>query len=158
MSTAEGGTPLRIGAWARGGTLVGLVAAHRDGEVTLFDPAARQMTRVPEAVVAPVPAGAVRVTVSVDLPLAHGLDEEDVRRWVATLIDPVLRERAYAALAEAGLDEGAALPDVRVDVRTPESTGAICLCGARTPAPDGVAIACPACGRQAVSRPTGTVS
>lgn len=155
MSSLEDGAPPRMGAWARAGALVGLVAATRDGEVTLFDPAARQVTRVPEADITLVPAGAVRVTVSIDLPLAHGLDEDDLRRWVACLTDPLLRERAYAALAEAGLDEGAALPDVRVDVRTPESAGAICLCGARTPAPDGVSIACPACGRQAVSRPGG---
>jgi len=155
VSAEDGATPVRMGAWARAGALVGLVAASRDGQVTLFDPAARQMTRVPEAEVTLVPAGAVRVTLSVDLPLAHGLNEDDLRRWLASLTDPVLRERAYAALAEAGLDEGAALPVVRVDVATPESTGAICLCGARTPAPDGVAIACPACGRQAVSRPAG---
>jgi len=142
-----------MGAWARAGGLVGLVAASRDGEVTLFDPAARQMTRVPQAEVTLIPAGAVQVTLSVDLPLAHGLAEDDLRRWLATLTDPVLRERAYAALAEAGLDEGAALPVVRVDVRTPPSAGAICLCGARTPLADGVTVACPACGRQAVSRP-----
>lgn len=143
----------RVGSWARSGALVGLVARRRDGQVTLFDPAARRMADVASADVEAVPAAAVTVTATVDLPLAHGLDEEEVRRWFATLVDPALRERARAALAEAGLDEGAALPAARLDVRSFEGSGAVCLCGARVPAPPGAALACPACGREAVAAP-----
>lgn len=144
---------LRTGTWVRTGNVIGLVAAVDDGQVTVFDPANRVQIVAPRAAVARVPAGAVTVTVSVDLPLAHGLDEADVRRWVGSLTDEVVRERAYAALAAAGLDEGGSLPLPRVDVRAVAGPGAICLCGARTPAPDGTAVPCSACGRQAVSRP-----
>lgn len=144
---------LRLGTWARSDAAVGIVAAVTDDEVALFHPGERQVARVPRETVEVLPAGAVTVTATVDLPLAHGLGEDDVRRWVASLMDDVVRERAYAALAAEGLDEGTVLPGVRVDVAAQVSSGAVCLCGARVPAPDGAALACPSCGRQAVARP-----
>lgn len=137
---------MRLGAWGRSGGFIGLVAGREGDEVTLFDPAARQATRVEATTVEPVPAGAVTVTLRVDLPLAHGLAEDDLRRWVASLVDGVLRERACEALAEAGLDEGAALPPVAVEVRAAEGDAALCLAGHRT----AVAGACGTCGRDAV--------
>ncbi len=144
---------LLLGSWARAGSFVGLVV-KADGEtVSLFDPGERQRLDAPTATVQALPAGGVTVTVTVDVPLPHGVDESTVRRWVASLTDPMLRELAYAALAEAGLDEGAALPDARVTV-APLASGTVCLCGARTPAPAGSEIVCTNCGRLAVGAPT----
>jgi hypothetical protein len=143
---------LIVGGWARSGGIVGLVAAVDGEHVTLFDPGERTRTTVARVEAEPVPAGAVTVSVSVDLPVPHGIDEHSLRRWVASLTDPVLRDRAAAALTESGLDEGAALPDVRVDVR-PVASGSVCLCGARTPAPAGVELRCTNCGRLAVGAP-----
>jgi hypothetical protein len=144
---------LRLGAWARSGGLVGVVAAVDDDGVALFDPGARQLARVPLSEVEPVPAGAVTVTVTVDLPVPHGIDEASLRRWVGSLTDLDLRDRAAAALREQGLDPGVALPDARIAVRAVEGTAAVCLCGARVPAPAGAALACPSCGREAVGAP-----
>ncbi|MDQ3528968.1 MAG: hypothetical protein M3425_03310 [Actinomycetota bacterium] len=144
---------LRIGSWAKSGQLIGLVAAMDDDTVTLFDPGQRQQAQVPRSLAEAVPAGAVTVTVRVQLPVPHGVDEGVLRRWVATLTDEVVRERAYAALAEAGLDEGAALPVTSVDVE-PVASGTVCLCGARTPAPPGTQLQCVSCGRTAVAAPT----
>ena len=144
---------LLLGTWARSGNMIGLVAAVDGERVTLFDPAERHRADVARTTVQAVPAGAVAVTVSVELPLPHGVEETAVRRWVATLLDPVLRERAYAALMEAELDGGAAVPSPRVDVRA-VGGGAVCLCGARLPAPAGAEIACSNCGRLAVGPPT----
>lgn len=145
--------PLLPGTWARSGAFVGVVAAQDDDGVALFDPAQRQLLRAPAAEVEAVPAGAVTVTVTLDVPLAHGLAEDDLRRWVATLVDGLLRERAGDALRDAGLDDGAALPPVAVEVRAAEGDEARCLAGHRTPSPDGAPRACPVCGRQAVPPP-----
>ena len=144
----------RLGSWVRTGNLVGVVAAVEDGAVAVFDPASRQLTRVDRDEVEAVPSGAVTVRAEVDLPLAHGLDESDVRRWLAALVDPVVRERSTEVLRGEHLDVGVALPAVRVTVQAAERGGAVCLCGQRVPAPDGAALVCPACGRQAVARPT----
>lgn len=144
---------LLLGSWARSGGFVGLVVALDGEAVTLFDPGERQRLDAARKDVQPVPAGGVTVTVTVDLPLPHGLDETTVRRWVASLTDMTLRERAYAALSEAALDEGAALPDARITVN-PVTSGTVCLCGARTPAPAGAEIRCSNCGRLAVGPPT----
>ena len=144
---------LRLGSWARTGNMVGLVAAIDGDEVTLFDPGERHQARVPLAEVQAVPAGGVRVTVSVDLPLPHGIGEPALRRWVAALTDDVVRDHAHAALTEAGLDPGAALPSVRLDVRPVES-GTGCLCGQKMPAPAGAELACMNCGRTAVGPAT----
>lgn len=151
----SGGTngDLRLGAWARAGAFVGLVARIEGGEVTLFHPGERQQTTVPRTQVEPVPAAAVTVTATVDIPLAHGLEEAEVRRWVGALVDETLREQARAVLAEAGMDEGAALPSVRLSVAPMDGGGVVCLCGRKAPAPDGAALPCPRCGREAVAPP-----
>ena len=146
---------LLLGGWARSGQFVGLVVAADGETVTLFDPGERHRLDAPRADVEALPAGGVTVTVRVDLPLPHGVDETTLRRWVASLTDLTLRERAYAALAEAGLDEGAALPDARLTV-DPIDHGTVCLCGARTPAPAGAELVCSNCGRLAVGAPTST--
>jgi hypothetical protein len=143
----------RLGSWARSGQLVGLVVALADDEVTIFDPGERISATVPLGEAETVPAGAVTVTVTADLPLPHGVAEPALRRWVASLLDETVRERAYAALTEAGLDPAAALPATRMDVRPMEGTVAICLCGAKVPAPPGARLACPSCGREAVGPP-----
>jgi hypothetical protein len=143
----------RLGSWARSGQLVGLVARVHDGEVTIFDPGERISATVPFREAEAVPAGAVTITVTVDLPLPHGVAEPALRRWVASLLDETTRERAYAVLTEAALDPGAALPAARIDVRPMDGTGAICLCGAKVPAPAGARVVCPSCGRQAVGPP-----
>ena len=145
--------PPRLGTWVRAGQRVGLVARADGDEVTLFFPGERQMAVSPLGAVEAVPAGAVRVTATVDLPLAHGLGEDLLRRWVAALLDETLRERAHAALQEAQLDPGAALPGVGLTVTPAEPQGAVCLCGAVTPAAEGEGVACARCGRQAVARP-----
>ncbi|HEY8339051.1 MAG TPA: hypothetical protein VIK95_04235 [Egibacteraceae bacterium] len=145
---------MRLGTWARSGEIVGIVAAVRDGVATLFDPGDRRVTTVGVGDLEPVPAGAVETTVTVALPLPHGLGEDTLRRWLATLTDPVLRERATEALEDAGLDAAAVLPQARVEVRAAApGSGARCLCGVVTPAEDGTAVACQACGRQAVAPP-----
>lgn len=144
---------LRLGTWARAKGLVGLVAAVDGNEVTLFQPGDRQVVTAPRDEIELVPAGGVTVTLRVDLPLPHGMGEDTVRRWVASLADPVLRERAASALREAGLDAGAALPQVHTDVGPAATSGAVCLCGARTPAPPGTTVPCAQCGRQATSAP-----
>lgn len=155
--TSEGTPPgPRLGSWARSGGLVGLVAAVDDAAITLFDPGERQMATVARSAVESVPVGAVTVTVTLDLPVPHGIDETVLRRWVASLTDLSLRDRAAAVLTEQGLDVGAALPDARFSVRAMETSGAICLCGAKVPAPDGARVTCPACGREAVGPPLRT--
>ncbi len=143
----------RLGAWVRAENVIGLVAALEGDEVSVFDPIARVVTRVPADAAVALPAGAVTVSVSVDVPLPHGLEEDGVSRWVGALVDPLVRERAREALGDAGLDEGAALPPVRISVDPAAGGGAVCLAGHRTPAPDGSSLACPGCGREAVARP-----
>ena len=143
---------LLLGGWARSGSFVGLVVAVDGESVTLFDPAERQMTKVVRAEVEAVPAGGVTLTVTVDLPVPHGIGEPALRRWVASLTDDTLRERAHAALKEQGLDEGAALPAARVSVM-PVTNGTVCLCGSRMPAPPGAEMVCTNCGRLAVGPP-----
>jgi hypothetical protein len=155
MSAAGEGSAVqpRLGSWARAAGLVGLVAAVDADSVTLFDPGERTMAHVARGEVEAVPAGAVTVTVTVDLPVPHGVDEQSLRRWAAALTDLTTRERAAQVLAEQGLDPGAALPNARVSVRAMEGTTAICLCGAKVPAPEGARLPCPACGREAVGAP-----
>ncbi|MPZ73280.1 MAG: hypothetical protein GEU74_08635 [Nitriliruptorales bacterium] len=143
---------LLLGTWARTGAFVGLVVAVDGESVSLFDPAERQVASAARADVQAVPAGGVNVTVAVDLPVPHGIDESALRRWVAALTDDTLRERAHAALIEQGLDEGAALPAARVSV-APVPNGTVCLCGSRMPAPAGAEMVCSSCGRLAVGPP-----
>lgn len=154
QSDAKGYIP-RLGSWARARGFVGIVADADAESVTLFDPGARQLTEVPRHEAAVVPTGAVTVSVRMDVPIPHGLPEETLRRWLASLADDRLRRQAGSALRDAGIDEGAALPPVRFDAEAATTSGAVCLCGTRTPAPEGGKVACRACGREAVARPPG---
>lgn len=141
-------TAPRLGAWARADGIIGVVARVADGRVTLFDPGQRRQHTVATDVLEHVPSAAVQVTTTVAVPLPHGLDETDLRRWVAMLTDPVLRDRARQALRDEQLDAGVTLPEVTVTA-TPLTDGALhCLCGAATPLGDSHAGACPRCGRQ----------
>lgn len=137
------------GTWARVDGFVGLVARSDGDRVTLLDPGGRQQREVGVGELEVVPAAAVRVTLSVDLGVPHGLSESSLRRWVALLADPVLRRRAADVMTESGLDGGAALPEVAMDARALSDGLARCLCGRATPTAVGVAIACPDCGRPA---------
>ena len=141
--------PPLLGTWVRAGGMLGVVARVEGTRITLFDPGRRQQREVPLNQVQVVPTAALRVTVRLDLPVAHGLDEHSLRRWTAMLIDPVLRERAAEALGDAGLDDGVTLPGMTVDAQPSDDDQARCLCGATTPADAGVPVACQACGRQA---------
>lgn len=143
----------RLGQWGKAGELVGLVAAVDGDEVTLFDPATRRQTTLSAASVTPLPAGAVRVTVSATLPVPHGVGEDELRRWMGSLADDRVRDRALAALADAGLDDGAARPPVDVEV-TVSDTGA-CLCGEACDLEPGAAGPCRRCGRQAAGPARG---
>lgn len=143
----------RLGAWCRADGMVGVVARVDGDRVTVFDPAQRREHEVAASAVTAVPTAAVRITTSVDLPVPHGLDEHDLRRWIAMLTDPVLRERAGAALAAAGLDPGVTLPQVSVTATALDDGASRCLCGtttaSATTAPAGASPpACPTCGRQ----------
>jgi hypothetical protein len=145
----DDGGRVRLGAWVRTGPVVGVVAGRSGDDVTVFDPGGRRRQDSSVGALTPVPAAAVQVTVTLDLPLAHGLDEADLRRWVAMLVDPVLRDRAAAALREAGLDDGVTLPVADVTASVLRDGLARCLCGATQPARPGVAPAeCAECGRQ----------
>jgi hypothetical protein len=144
---------LLLGAWARSGGFVGLVVAMDAEKVTLFDPGERQVMNAAPAEIEPVPAGGVTVTVSVDLPVPHGVSEATLRRWIAALADDTLRARAQQALSEQGLDDGATLPAARFFV-VPVTNGTVCLCGSRIPAPPGTEMVCTNCGRLAVGPPT----
>lgn len=142
----------RPGTWARADGFIGVVARADEHETTLFDPGRRLQRTAATAAITRVPAAAVRVTATIDLPLAHGLDETDLRRWLAMLIDPVLRERAADALVAAGLDIGVTLPHATVTASAHDDGSARCLCGASVPGPAGPGGAdlapCPVCGRQ----------
>lgn len=138
---------MRVGQWARSGGLTGLVVAVDGPEVALFDPADRQLARVPVDTAEPLPAGAVAITLRLELPLPHGLGEDALRRWAATLVDEVLRERAGDALAEAGLDRGPALAAVSVDLRP--AAGHRCVAGHETQTDGAAPVACQTCGREA---------
>jgi hypothetical protein len=138
-----------LGSWAQADGFIGLVAHRDEHHVTLFDPGRRQQRQAAHDLVQPVPAAAVRISMTVDLPLPHGLNEESLRRWVALLVDPVLRERAAEAMAEAGLDGGAAQPQISFDAAALTDGLARCLCGATTPAVPGIAVTCNVCHRQA---------
>lgn len=164
--------PLRLGSWVRtggartggvgtggvptggpgAGGITGLVVRVSGDDVTVFEPGERRTATVPAADAQPVPAAAVRVTVTADLPLPHGVGEETLRRWLAVLTDPVLRTRAVEVLTEAGLDPAPGLPPVEMALSPAAGEDAVCLCGASTPS-DGDAVACATCDRLAVPPP-----
>ena len=66
----------------------------------------------------------------------------------------MLRTRGAEAARDAGLDDGAFLPQTRTQVTRPPQSGALCLAGHRVPSPDGAVVVCPTCGRPAAARPT----
>lgn len=137
-----------VGSWVRAEGVVGVVAAVAAGTVTVFAPGPRRSVVAAADAVEVVPAGAVTIRSTVTLPVPHGLDEPDLRRWVAALLDPVLRERAATALSDAGLDQGSAEAEVDVEVIAPSGDALVCLAGHRSSGAQPRA--CPACGRPAV--------
>ena len=142
-----------LGSWVRAGGVTGVVSGVHGDTVSVFEPSERRMATVQRADVEPVPAAAVRVTLTVDLPLPHGVGEDSLRRWVGALTDPVLRERAQEALQAADQDIGAALPTVDVTLTPSEGPAAVCLCGARTDPQGAASVRCASCGRVAVAPP-----
>ncbi|CAN5855400.1 hypothetical protein BH24ACT15_BH24ACT15_18010 [soil metagenome] len=101
-----------IGTWVRAGGFVGIVSKIEpgpDGEpetLVVFNHGDRQIIRATLGAVQALPTGRVRVAVRHEVDVPHGLSEEALSRWLAALIDPVLRERARESLEEAGLDRG----------------------------------------------------
>lgn len=170
-------SPLLPGAWARAEGVVGVVAAVDADGVAVFSPVDRRVARVPAEAVELLPAGGVTAEVTLTLPLPHGLSEAELRRWLAALIDPVLRERAAEALRAAGLDTATAEPSADVVLREADAGGIVCVAGHRSamtaspaaPGPDaelpagagvaaaesspGAAVPCPECGRAAYPPP-----
>lgn len=118
---------MKIGSWARAEGVVGIVSKlDPDGTVTVFNPGDRQMIVVPSARCQPLPTGTVEATITVRLDVPHGLGEDSMTRWVAALVDPVLRTNARAALEEQGMDVGAFAiePSVEVvEVAQPDAEG-----------------------------------
>jgi hypothetical protein len=109
---------MEIGTWARVGDLVGLVVhVGDDGTTTVFNPGDRRATTVPAGGAQGLPSGRVEVTATVQLDVPHGLGEAALHRWVAALLDPVLRERATTSLSDAGYDLGPLRHEVAVEVR-----------------------------------------
>lgn len=108
---------MNIGSWARADGVVGIVSkVDPDGTVTVFNPGDRQMIVVPTAKCQPLPTGTVEARITVRLDVPHGLAEESMTRWVAALVDPVLRANARAALEEQGMDVGAFAIEPSVEV------------------------------------------
>lgn len=109
---------MEIGTWARAGGLVGMVSRiDPDGTVTLFNPGDRQIVKASRAAVQTLPTGMIEARVALRMVVPHGLNDDSMRRWLATLIDPVLRERAVESLREMGLDPMAMELQPRVEVR-----------------------------------------
>lgn len=111
-----------IGTWVRAGGFVGIVSKVEQGPdgqsdtLVVFNPGDRQMIRATPGAVQALPTGRVRVAVQHEVDVPHGLSEEALTRWLAALIDPVLRERARERLAEAGLDGGPFRDEPTVEV------------------------------------------
>lgn len=99
---------MKLGTWAKAGGVVGLVAkSDPDGTVTIFNPGDRQMITAPPGVATPLPTGTVDVQVALRMEVPHGLSEDSLKRWLAALIDPVIRTHAQATAIEKGLDDAA---------------------------------------------------
>lgn len=108
---------MEIGTWVRAGGIVGIVSkVDPDGVLTVFNPGDRQMLRATPGAVQALPTGAVDVRVAVRMQVPHGLGEASLKRWIAALIDPVLRTHAQATLAEHGLDDAPFMLDPTVEV------------------------------------------
>ncbi|MGI9018799.1 MAG: hypothetical protein ACR2HR_17125 [Euzebya sp.] len=107
-----------IGTWVKVSSFVGLLAAiEEDGTLVLFNPGDRQMLRATAGTAQALPSDWVDVTITHRVQVPHGLGEDALRRWLAALIDPVLRQRARESLVEQGLDTGAFDSEPSVDVR-----------------------------------------
>ena len=107
-----------VGTWARAGNMVGIVSkVDDDGVVTLFNPGDRQILKATQGALTELPTGIVEAQVAVRLVVPHGLTDSSVRRWLATLVDPVLRERAQESLRELGLDGAPMTIEPTIEVR-----------------------------------------
>ncbi|CAN5122298.1 hypothetical protein BH23ACT9_BH23ACT9_33160 [soil metagenome] len=108
---------MQLGTWVKAGSFVGIVAkVEDDGTVVLFNPGDRQMLRATPGTLQRVPTGTVRVQVGLDVEVPHGLGEDSLKRWLAALVDPVLRARAQESLAEEGLDGSPFAHEPSIDV------------------------------------------
>lgn len=76
-----------------------------DGTITIFNPGDRQMVKASPTAVQPLPTGTVDVRVALRMEVPHGLGEDSLKRWLAALIDPVIRTHAQATVIEQGLDD-----------------------------------------------------
>ena len=110
-------TAMRIGTWARAGGVVGIVSkVDDDGTITIFNPGDRQMIRATPGAAQALPTGTVDVRVALRMEVPHGLSEDSLKRWLAALIDPVIRTHAQATVSEKGLDDGPFMLDPTVQV------------------------------------------
>ena len=111
-----------IGTWVKAGPLVGIVSKiEDDGSVVVFNPGDRQMVRASPSALQVLPTGTVQVRVGLQIDVPHGLGEESLKRWVAALIDPVLRTHAQATMIEHGLDDRPFMMNPTVEVTQLES-------------------------------------
>lgn len=95
-----------IGTWVKAGPLIGIVSKiEEDGSLVVFNPGDRQMMRATPGAVQALPTGMVQLRVAVQVEVPHGLGEDSLKRWMAALIDPVLRTHAQATMIEHGLDD-----------------------------------------------------
>lgn len=93
-----------IGTWVRASSFVGIVTkVEPDGTLVIFNPGDRQMLQATPGAVTALPTGRVRVTVTHEVDVPHGLAEESLMRWTAALLDPVLRDKAIQRMEEAGM-------------------------------------------------------
>lgn len=97
---------MRIGTWVKAGTLVGIVSkVDDDGYLTVFNPGDRQMLRAHPTQVKELPTGTVEARIGLQVEVPHGLSTDSMKRWLAALIDPVIRTHAQATMIEHGLDD-----------------------------------------------------
>ena len=108
---------MELGTWVKAGPLVGIVSKmESDGTVVVFNPGDRQMVRAPRGAVQVLPTGRVQVRFALQLDVPHGLSEDSLKRWMASLIDPVLRTHAQATMIEHGLDDRPFMVDPTIEI------------------------------------------
>lgn len=108
---------MEIGTWVKAGPLVGIVSkVEGDGTVVVFNPGDRQMVRATRGAVQVLPTGTVQVRFGIQLDVPHGLGEDSLKRWMAALIDPVLRTHAQATMIEHGLDDRPFMLDPTIEI------------------------------------------
>ncbi|HUG84971.1 MAG TPA: hypothetical protein VMM13_10420 [Euzebya sp.] len=106
-----------IGTWVKAGPLIGIVSKiEQDGSLVVFNPGDRQMLRATPGAVQVLPTGTVQLRFALQIDVPHGLGEDSLRRWMAALIDPVLRAHAQATMIEQGLDDGPFMLDPTIEV------------------------------------------